>query len=119
LSKLRIEPHAAYPSKPYHSQIDCKQRAASLESQIEQLKNGAHERLKIGTQKTDVARFFEDQGIPFIITESEARGTLPTSGCSPIGCGTDAALIGLRVKLNREGTVADEPTVMGMYTDCL
>jgi hypothetical protein len=46
-------------------------------------------------------------------------GTLYTSGCGPLGCGTDSALIGVRVKLDSAGAVAEKPTVVGMYTDCL
>jgi hypothetical protein len=76
--------------------------------QVENIKEDAHERLKIGTKKADVARFFAELSIPLTISESEARGTLWTSGCAPFGCGSDPA-----------SAVTEEPTVIGIYTDCL
>jgi hypothetical protein len=82
-------------------------------------KHDANERLKIGTKKADVSQFFVENGIPFEISESEAIGTLRTSGCAPLGCGTDSALIGVRVKLDKAGAVTDAPKIVGMYTDCL
>jgi hypothetical protein len=36
-----------------------------------------------------------------------------------LGCGTDEALIGVRVKVDAEGTVTGEPKVVDMYTNCL
>jgi len=99
--------------------IKCRQRGAVLARRVESIKQDAHERLKIGTKRDDVSRFFVEHAIPFEILDSEAIGTLRTSGCAPLGCGTDSALIGVRVKLDRDGTVAHEPTVADMYTDCL
>jgi hypothetical protein len=80
--------------------------------------------LKIGTQKSAVARFFADHDIPFTISDlagtTYAIGTIYTSGCAPVlACGTDSALIGVRVRLDPEGTVTEEPTVADLYTDCL
>jgi hypothetical protein len=86
---------------------------------VETIKQDAHERLKIGTKKADVSRFFAQHGIPFTIVDSQAIGTLRTSGCAPLGCGTDAALIGIRVKLDPVGTVTEEAITVGLYTDCL
>jgi hypothetical protein len=105
--------------KEYRSHIECKQRSAVFARQIESIKHDAHERLKIGTKKADVARFFAEHSIPFTISESEVRGTLLTSGCAPFACGSDSALIGVRVKLDQAGTVTEEPTVVDLYTDCL
>jgi len=99
--------------------IKCRQRGAVLARRVESIKQDAHERLKIGTKRDDVSRFFVEHAIPFEILDSEAIGTLRTSGCAPLGCGTDSALIGVRVKLDRDGTVTHEPTVVDMYTDCL
>jgi hypothetical protein len=103
----------------FRSQTDCKKLSAAFVRQVENIKEDAHERLKIGTKKADVARFFAEHSIPFTISESEARGTLWTSGCAPFGCGSDSALIGVSVKLDPAGAVTEEPTVIGMYTDCL
>jgi hypothetical protein len=105
--------------KQYLSHIACKERSAVLARRLESIKQDAREQLKIGTKRDDVSRFFAEHGIPFTIVESQAIGTLLTSGCAPLGCGTDSALIGVRVKLDRTGTVAGEPTVLDMYTDCL
>ena len=103
----------------FRSQSDCKKLSAAFARQIEKIKEEAHERLKIGTKKADVARFFAEHSIPVTISESEARGTLLTSGCAPFGCGSDSALIGVSVKLDPAGEVTEEPTVIDMYTDCL
>jgi hypothetical protein len=105
--------------KHYRSHIACKERRAVFAQQIASIEHDARERLKIGTKSDDVSRFFAEHGIPFSIAESEAIGTLQTSGCAPLGCGTDAALIGVRVKLDQTGTVAGEPTVVNLYTNCL
>ncbi|HVH69863.1 MAG TPA: hypothetical protein VNB49_01975 [Candidatus Dormibacteraeota bacterium] len=99
--------------------IRCTRRSAAFTRQIESIKRDARAQLKVGANKADVARFFVEHGIPFDISESQATGTLRTSGCAPLGCGTDSAIIGVRVKLNGTGAVTDEPTVVGMYTDCL
>jgi hypothetical protein len=97
----------------------CKLRGVGFARQVESLKRDAAEDLKIGTNKSDVARFFAEHKIPFAILESEAYGSLRTSGCAPLGCGTDAAFIGVRVKLDGAGTVTEAPKVFGMYQDCL
>jgi hypothetical protein len=101
------------------AQIACMERDEALINRVESIKRDAHEQLKIGTKKEEISRFFTQHGIPFDITNSEAIGTLYTSGCSPLGCGTDSALIGVRVNVSRTGTVTGEPTVVGMYTDCV
>jgi hypothetical protein len=106
--------------RQYRRHIDCQQRNAAFERRIETIKQDAHEQLKIGTRKADVNRFFIGHGIPFDITRSEAIGTLNTTGgCAPLGCGTDRALIGVRVKIDADGTVTGEPVVIGMYVDCV
>jgi hypothetical protein len=106
--------------RQYRRHIDCQQRTSAFERRIETIKQDAHEQLKIGTRKADVNRFFTGHGIPFDITRSEAIGTLNTTGgCAPLGCGTDRALIGIRVKIDADGTVTDEPVVIGMYVDCV
>jgi len=97
----------------------CKLRGAAFARQVESLKRDAAKELKIGSNKNDVARFFTEHKIPFAILESEAYGSLRTPGCAPLGCGTDAAFIGVRVKLDEAGTVTEVPKVFGMYQDCL
>ena len=98
----------------------CKQPDAAFARKIEAIKHDAHDELKIGTKQADVARFFAEHSIPLTIVDSEAIGTLHTfGGCAPLGCGTNSALIGVRVKLDGTGSVAEEPKVVAMYTDCL
>ncbi len=100
-------------------QYRCNQRSALFHRQVKSIEQDAHERLRIGTKRDDVSRFFAEHGIPFEIVESQAFGTLYTSGCAPLGCGTDRALIGVRVKLDSAGAVAEDAKVVAMYTDCL
>jgi hypothetical protein len=102
----------------YHSAA-CKQRGAAYEARVETLTREAHEKLKIGTKKDDVARFFAENGIPVTFSRDEASGTIYTSGCAPSGCGSDDALLGLRVKVDKAGTVVSEPVVGALYTNCL
>jgi hypothetical protein len=83
--------------------------------------------LKIGTKKADVTRFYTEHKIPFEVVSwgfkdggSEAMGTIETiGGCAPLGCGTDNALIGVRVKVDADGTVIGEPEVISIYSDCV
>jgi hypothetical protein len=109
-----------------------RQRNADFARRIESIKQDANERLKIGTKKDDVARFYTKYKIPFEIvswpfkdgesdvTGTEAMGTLYTNGgCPPLGCGSDRALIDVRVRVDVEGTVIGKPDVVTMYTDCL
>jgi hypothetical protein len=100
-------------------QIACNKRGAAFALRVDSIEHDANEKLLIGTKSDDVARFFAEHGIPLQITESEATGTLYTSGCGPLGCGTDSALIGVHVKLDSAGAVTGKPTVVAIYTDCL
>jgi hypothetical protein len=102
----------------YHDAA-CKQRGGAYSARVETLKREAHEKLKVGTKKDAVIRFFIENGIPVTFSRDEASGTIHTSGCAPSGCGSDAALIGFRVKVNEEGSVIAEPVVGAIYTDCL
>jgi hypothetical protein len=86
---------------------------------VETLKREVHEKLKIGAKKDAVIRFFAENGIPLSFSRDEASGTIYTTGCAPSGCGSDAALLGLRVKVDEAGTVVPEPVVSSLYTDCL
>lgn len=100
-------------------QIACNRRSAAFAMRVESIKHDANEKLAIGTKSGEVSRFFAEHGIPLDFIESEAIGTLYTEGCGPLGCGTDRALIGVRVKLDSAGGVTEKPEVVGMYTDCL
>jgi hypothetical protein len=97
----------------------CKQRGAAYSARVETLKHEAYEKLKIGTKKDAVIRFFAENGIPVTFSRDEASGTIHVTGCAPSGCGSDAALLGLRVKVDEAGTVIADPVVGALYTDCL
>jgi len=100
-------------------QIACNKRGAAFAQRVKAIEHDADEKLSIGAKSGDVSRFFAEHGIPVEIVESEAIGTFFTVGCGPLGCGTDSALIGVRVKLDSAGAVAEKPKVVGMYTNCL
>src|SRR4051812_80547 len=88
----------------------CKQRGAAYSARYDKLKQDAHEQLKIGTKKEALVRFFESNGIPVSFIGDEATGTIKIVGCAPFGCGTDDGILGLKVKVDKEGTVAGEPS---------
>ena len=102
----------------YHSAA-CQQRGKAYEARIETLKRDARVRLRIGTPKEDVVRFFKENGLSVSLVRDEYEGTIYTDGCAPPGCGSDAALLGLRVKADSSGAVAGEPIVGALYTNCL
>jgi hypothetical protein len=97
----------------------CKQRGVAYQTRVTSLERAALEQLKIGTKKEDVVRFFAENKFPITFDRSSATGTVYTLGCSPNGCGTDEALIGLRVDLDEAGSVKSKPVVVGIYTNCL
>jgi hypothetical protein len=97
----------------------CKMRGAMFARQVETLKRDASVELKVGTNKSGVARFFAEHKIPFAILETEAYGSLRPPGCAPFGCFTDVGFIGVRVGLDGAGTVTEAPRVFSMYQDCL
>ena len=100
--------------------IACNRRNAVFTRKIESFKRESREQLKIGTKKAEVSRFFTEHGMLPSLLKSEVFGTIYTVGCAPaIACGTDRALIGVRVKVDSEGAVTDEPKVVSLYTDCL
>src|SRR4051812_39943834 len=97
----------------------CKQRGAAYTARVEKLRRDAHEKLIIGTKKDTIIHFFAENRIPISFIAGEASGTISTSGCAPAGCGSDAAYLGLRVKVDDVGTVTSEPVVGALYADCL
>lgn len=106
-------------------QYRCHQRNAEFARRIATIERDADEQLKIGTKKAYVALFYSEHKIPFQVAKwpdggYEAIGTLYTiGGCAPLGCGSNRALIGVRVKVDADGTVIGKPEVVDMYTDCL
>jgi hypothetical protein len=106
-------------------QIDCKKRNEAFSLRVEIVEQDAHKQLKVGSKKDDVTRFYTQHKIPFQVVwlkdvGFEAIGTLYTvGGCAPLGCGTNSALIGVRVRVDSDGTVTGEPEIVSMYTDCL
>jgi hypothetical protein len=101
-------------------QYRCKQRNAAFSRRIKIIEQDSRKQLKVGTKKNEVARFYTEHGIPFEVVGSEAIGTLyTTGGCAPLGCGTDRALIGVRVRVDANGAVAGDPEVVDMYTGCM
>ena len=102
-----------------HHSPACKQRGAALGARVEKLKRDAHEVLKLGAPKEIVTKFFEENGLPVSFTEKEATGTITVQGCSPTGCGSDDAWLGLRVDVDIFGTVVGPPQVGSIYTNCL
>ncbi len=99
--------------------FECKKRGMAFSGRINSLKQDAQNQLKIGTKNADVLRFFTEHGLQVSIVESQAFGSIQTDGCAPFGCGTDAAVISLRIKLDEKGNVNEEPRIVGMYTNCL
>jgi hypothetical protein len=97
----------------------CKQRGDALDARVEMLKKRAQEKLHIGTSKDAALRFFAENAFPAKFDGNEIEGTVSADGCSPVGCGTNAALIGMRVSVDESGTVVSEPVVVALYTDCL
>ena len=87
----------------------CKERAAALQARSEALERDAREQLKIGTKKEAVIGFFKEHNIPVTFTPNEASGTISVMGCAPSGCGSDAAILGVRVGVDQAGTVISAP----------
>jgi hypothetical protein len=104
-----------------YQSADCKKRGEAIRTRVETLKHDARTALRIGTRREDVIRFFRDNGLPvsFDTVTSQYEGTIHTKGCAPAGCGSDDALLGLRIKVDSTGSVSGEPHVGAMYTNCL
>jgi hypothetical protein len=102
-----------------HPDAACRQRAEVYRTRAESLERNAQEKLKIGAKKDAVERFFADNGLPLTFTAGEASGTIHLQGCAPSGCGSDDAILGVRVKVDKSGAVLAKPVVGGIYTDCL
>jgi hypothetical protein len=96
-------------------QYRCKQRNAAFSRRVKIVEQDAHKQRKVGTKKDGVARFYTEHKIPFDVVRfkdvgSEAIGTLyAVGGCAPLGCGTNNALIGVRVKVDANGFFGVHP----------
>jgi len=101
----------------------CKAQGKAYGERVRNLKRDAVNRLRVGTPKEDVIRFFQENGLPVefgkLLSEYEYEGTITIKGCAPAGCGTDDAIFGLRVPVDSNGTVVAEPVVGDLYIDCL
>lgn len=105
----------------------CHERNVAFDRRIQRITQDAQAELEIGTKKADVTKFYVEHKIPFDVAPwpsqdggFEVIGTLYTIGeCAPLGCGTDQALIGVRVSVDAKGTTTGKPEVVAMYTDCL
>jgi hypothetical protein len=86
---------------------------------VEKIRRDVRERLVIGTKREAVVHFFAERGIPLTFVGGEATGMISATGCAPAGCGSDAALIGLRGRVDATGTVVSVPVVVSLYADCL
>lgn len=102
-----------------HPSRECIQRGKIYSARAEKLERDAADVLKVGTKKDVVIRFFQDNGIPPTVLDHEITGTIFLKGCAPTGCGTDDALLGLRVEVDKEGTVTSKPAIGAMYTSCV
>ena len=116
-AKIEALMREAYDAKL--KDCSCKKRGDALEATIDTLTREAHAKLKIGTKKDAIVRFFAESNIPVEFYGNEASGIISTTGCSPLGCGTDRGYIRLRMDTDEEGTETSEPKVDSMYADCL
>ena len=110
----------------HHSPPQCKKRAEEFQAKVDTIRRDAKRSLKVGARKDDVARFFASENIPLTLDkigpDYDAIGTVDFKGiaeCESFACGDDSSQIGVRVKVDVDGTVLSDPVVIGMYTDCL
>jgi hypothetical protein len=103
---------------------NCDRREAAFQSRVEQVRHDAKERLKIGTKKDDIVRFFSENGFrkPYF-SESRATGRiLTTRGCRSLGCGIgpEGGEIKVTVTVDQQGTVQGSPVVDERFMgDCI
>jgi hypothetical protein len=97
----------------------CKQRGAALSVRLDKLKHDAEVQLPIGARKDVLIRFSDAHGLTLTFAANQAMGDFSAKGCAPSGCGTDDFTGGLRVEVDKEGTVVGKPSIGGIYTNCL
>lgn len=103
----------------YRNHARCAARSAALRHEVENLTRDAHDQLRVGGNKSQVVRFFEEHHMRVTFGYGEASGDFETTGCAPFGCGADTARVGISVAVDSQGTVTGKPRVSGIYTDCL
>ena len=102
-----------------HQSAECKERGKAYSARAEKLKRDAADVLRVGTKRDVVIRFFQNNGIPPTVFANEITGTINLKGCAPTGCGSDDALLGSRVEVDKEGTATSKPAIGALYTGCL
>ena len=90
-----------------------------MHARVAALNDEARRKLPIGSKQEVLARFSTEHNIPLTVEGRHAYGSAPAAGCSPFGCGSDAAVIVMRVEVDEFGNTKDIPHVDGMYMDCL
>ena len=104
--------------------VACKQRGLALDHRVATLRREAHDKLKVGTKKSDVVRFFTQNGFSYndsvveIDNHNELEGYIFALGCSDVGC-WDAAEIRIELDVDQLGTVQSAPVVKLVYPDCM
>ena len=105
--------------REYRGHIRCAVRNTVLQERVEKLRHDAHDQLRVGMNKAQVIRFFDERQIQVAFGYGVALGGFQTTGCSPFGCGADTAIVVVSVAVDSQGTVVGEPHVSGIYDDCL
>jgi hypothetical protein len=100
----------------YREHVRCVMRNSAFQEQIAKLERDAHAQLRVGVNKDQVVRFFEEHQMTVTFDRGEASGNFQTTGCAPFGCGADTATIVVSVAVDPAGTVSGPSHV---YTDCL
>jgi len=103
--------------------VNCHLKESAFQARTEQLRRDAHLRLKVGTNKEEVIRFFSENGLRTSSDASTLAGFIFMSrGCGRgLGCsiGPDGGEIAVIVTLDALGTVISEPVVRNKYSgDC-
>lgn len=116
-----------YSGIRYRMPKPCEARLAARLANEERIKHEAHDGLRVGATRESVISFFAANRLSMNLVRvdggEEAEGTIFTSGdyeCHPVtGCGSDAGIFQVRVKLDEAGIVVSEAVFTGGYQDCL
>ena len=116
-----------YSGIRYRMPKPCEARLAARLANEERIKHEAQDVLHIGATRENVLSFFAANHLSINLVrvdgEEEAEGTIFTSGdyeCHPVtGCGSDAGIFQVRVKLDEKDFVVSEAVFTGGYQDCL
>ncbi len=103
----------------YRIHVACAARNGVLQRRVQKLRDDAHDQLRVGVNKAQIVRFFEQQQMQATFGYGVASGDFRTTGCAPFGCGADTVVVGVSVAVDSQGTVVGEPHVADIYTDCL